>query len=145
MEFPYIKLFPNSQPRPYLKVFLREGFRTSNEVIALVDSGADFPIFPMEMARDYLKLDLTNAKSKNFSGTTGVLQTALFAEVLLTVLGPDGTKFGKEVLTSCAFCDNLQAPGGALLGQIGFFSLFKAAFHQPDEYFVIERWPEKVI
>jgi hypothetical protein len=57
VQFPYTKLFPNSQPRPYLKVFLRQGFRTSNEVIALVDSGADFPIFPMEMAKDYLRLD----------------------------------------------------------------------------------------
>jgi hypothetical protein len=145
VQFPYIKLFPNTQLRPYLKVFLRQGFRTSNEVIALVDSGADFPIFPMEMARDYLKLDLKNAKSKIFSGTTGVQQTALFAEVLLTVLGPEGTKLGEEVLTSCAFCDNLQTPGGALLGQFGFFSLFKTAFHQPDQYFVIERWPENVI
>lgn len=108
--------------------------------MALVDSGADYSIFPMETARDYLKLDLTKAESWKFSGTTGVLQTAQLADVLMTALEPDGPNLGEEVLTKCAFCDTLQMPGGALLGQVGFFSLFRTAFHQPEQYFEIERW-----
>jgi hypothetical protein len=86
---------------------------------------------------------LTNAKSRTFSGTSGTQQTAWFADVLMTVLKPDGTKAREEMLTNCGFCDDLQTAGGALLGQTGFFSLFKAAFHQPEKYFVIQRWPEK--
>jgi hypothetical protein len=49
--------------------------------MALVDSGADHPIFPMEIAEHYLRLDLTNAKAWNFSGTTGKLQNAKLARV----------------------------------------------------------------
>ena len=139
MKFPYTKLFLNTQPRPYLKVFLRKGFHTSNEVMALVDSGADYPIFPMEIARDYLKLDLTKAESRTFSGTTGVQQTAHLAEVLMTVMEPGG-KTLCELPITCHFCDTFQMAGGVLLGQIGFFSCFKTTFFQPEQHFEIEQW-----
>ncbi len=113
--------------------------------MALVDSGADFPIFPMEMATHYLQLDLTNAESKIFSGTTGVSQTARFANVSMTVPKADGTTFGEEICTKCGFCDDFKVAGGALLGQVGFFSFFKTTFHQPDQHFVIEQLPAKMI
>jgi hypothetical protein len=107
--------------------------------MALVDSGADFPIFPMEIAKDYLKLDLTKAESRKFSGTTGVSQTAYLADVLIAVLDENGANLGLEILTSCGFCDDFQMSGGALLGQVGFFSCFKTTFHQPDQYFEIDQ------
>jgi hypothetical protein len=107
--------------------------------MALVDSGADYPIFPMDMASDYLKLDLVKAESWNFSGTTGLMQTAKLAEVWMSVLEPNGAKL-YEVFTTCAFCDTFKMSGGVLLGQVGFFSCFKTTFHQPEQYFVIERW-----
>jgi hypothetical protein len=112
--------------------------------MALVDSGADFPIFPIEMATHYLKLDLAKAESKIFSGTTGVSQTARFADVLMTVLKADGTKLAEEISTKCGFCDDFKIAGGALLGQVGFFSFFKTTFHQPDQRFIIEQLPTKV-
>lgn len=143
MPFPYTKLFPNHPARPYLKVFLRNlqnKFHTSNEVVALVDSGADYPIFPMEAARDYLKLDLAQADPWSFSGTTGSLQEARLAEVLMTIIAPGGERLC-EVPTICAFCETFQMAGGVLLGQIGFFSCFKTTFHQPEQRFDIERWP----
>ena len=107
--------------------------------MALVDSGADYPIFPMETAKDYLKLDLVQAPPWSFSGTTGDLQAAKLAEVLLTVTEPGGAKLC-EVLTTCAFCDTFQMAGGVLLGQIGFFSCFKTTFYQPEQHFEIEQW-----
>jgi len=141
VRFPYTKLFLNAQPRPYLNVFLGKGFHTSDVVMALVDSGADYPIFPMDMANsDYLNLDLVKAESWNFSGTTGLMQTAKLAEVWMTILEPDGTKLC-EVLTMCAFCDTFKMSGGVLLGQIGFFSCFKTSFYQPEQHFEIEQWP----
>jgi hypothetical protein len=108
--------------------------------MALVDSGADYPIFPMETATDYLKLDLIKAQPWSFSGTTGDLQAARLAEVWMTVMEPGGAKLC-EVLTTCAFCDTFQMAGGVLLGQIGFFSCFKTTFYQPKQYFEIEQWP----
>jgi hypothetical protein len=143
VQFPYTKLFPNHPARPYLKVFLRNlqhKFHTSNEVVALVDSGADYPIFPMETAKDFLKLDLTQADPWSFSGTTGRLQDAKLAKVLTTVMALDGEKLC-EVPTICAFCETFQMAGGVLLGQLGFFSCFKTTFYQPEQWFDIERWP----
>lgn len=139
MRFPYTKLFPNTQPRPYLTVFLGRGYYTSNHMIALVDSGADYPIFPIETARDYLKLDLSKAEHWNFSGTTGTLQEARLMRTWMTVLDSNGDTF-HEIETTCAFSDTFKMAGGVLLGQVGFFSSFKTTFCQPEQYFEIEPW-----
>ena len=139
MRLPYTKLFRNTQARPYLNVFLGRGYHTSNVVVALVDSGADYSIFPMETATDYLTLDLVGAKTWTFAGTTGLMQTAKLARVWMTILQPASEDKICEILTTCAFCDTFQMSGGALLGQIGFFSGFKTTFHQPDHYFEISR------
>jgi hypothetical protein len=109
--------------------------------MALVDSGADYPIFPMETAIDYLKLDFSRANPWFFSGTTGKIQEAKLKETWMTVLDPDGHKLC-QVQTVCAFCESFKMSGGVLLGQLGFFSCFKTTFHQPEQYFEIERWSE---
>ena len=88
--------------------------------MALVDSGADYPIFPMETAQCYLGLDLTLAEVWNFSGTSGLIQVAKLAEVSLAVLRPDGSQFC-EISITCAFCDTFQMSGGVLLrGRMDF-------------------------
>jgi hypothetical protein len=84
--FPYVTIPKVAPPRPYLEVVLRNGGYTSQILLALVDSGADYPIFPMEIATEFLRLDLTKAQRWTFSGTTGQPQTALLAEVHLSVL-----------------------------------------------------------
>ena len=105
--------------------------------MALVDSGADYSIFPTEVADD-LKLDLINAPVWKFAGTTGCLQEARLADVNLTVLRENDLDHAFEVKTACAFCDSFKFGGGVLLGQNGFFSQFKTAFHQPQNRFEIE-------
>ena len=85
MIFTYTTAFPNTPPRPYLDVILRNGFYTTNKLVALVDSGADYSIFPNEVAEE-LRLDLGHASSWSFSGTTGKLQDAKLAEISLAVL-----------------------------------------------------------
>jgi len=109
--------------------------------MALVDSGADYPIFPMEVAMDQLKLDLRNAPKWLFSGTTGQQQEARLATVGLSILEEDDEShaFG-EVETICAFCTDFKFAGGCLLGQNGFFSKFKAEFDQPRNRFEILLW-----
>lgn len=140
MVFPYT-ILPNTPPRPYLGVILRNGFRTSPKVVALVDSGADRPIFPLEMAVDFLHLDLSQAKVWRFYGTANVLQEAKLADVRMAVLTEDDASQAFEVGVTCAFCDTFDFPAaGGLLGQDGFFSRFKTTFHQPYKYFEIEPW-----
>jgi hypothetical protein len=45
-----------------------------------------------------------------------------------------------DVNATCAFCDTFKFAGGVLLGQNGFFSLFKTTFYQPRNRFEIEPW-----
>jgi hypothetical protein len=139
--FPYTTL-PHIPPRPYLSIVLRNGCHTSPIVVALVDSGADRPIFPMEMAADFLQLDLSQAESWPFRGLGNVLQQSKLAEVRLAVLTEDDTTRAFEVTAVCAFCDTFGFPAtGGVLGQNGFFSRFRTTFHQPYKYFEIEPWP----
>jgi hypothetical protein len=140
--FPYVTI-PKAAPRPYLEVVLRNGGYTSQILLALVDSGADYPIFPMEIATEFLRLDLTKAQRWTFSGTTGQPQTALLAEVHLSVLHSKDKVCFLEKRTECAFCETFKFAGGGLLGQNGFFSLFKTIFYQPRRQFEIETWETK--
>ena len=111
--------------------------------MALVDSGADYPILPAELTED-LKLDLTNAPVWKFSGTTGKRQVARLADVSMTVLQENDEEHAFEVKTTCAFCDTFKF-AGVLLGQNGFFSLFKTTFYQPNNYFDIEPWDDALL
>ena len=140
MLFVYTTAFPNTPPRPYLDIILRNGFHTTPSLMALVDSGADYPIFPAELA-EVLELDLTHAPVWQFSGTTGKKQLAKLAELSLTVLKENDEDHAFEVRTTCAFCDTFKFAGG-LLGQNGFFSLFKTTFYQPKTCFEIELWED---
>jgi hypothetical protein len=141
VRFPYITL-PKTSPRPYLEVALRNGCYTSEILLALVDSGADYTLFPMEVAEHYLKLDLTRNEVWTFSGTTGETQNARLAKVSMTFLKPGGMEHFHEVaVTTCAFCDTLKFPGGGLLGRNGFFTLFETIFDEPRKCFLLEPWP----
>jgi hypothetical protein len=101
-----------------------------------VDSGADYSLFPMNLAKA-LNLELTGATIWRFAGTSGKLQEASLAEVSLSVLAEDELH-AFEIQTTCAFCETLDFGGTALLGQDGFFSRFKITFCQPQRYFEIE-------
>jgi hypothetical protein len=105
--------------------------------MALVDSGADYPIFPADIAFD-LNLELEKAPKWRFSGTTGALQEARLADVSLAILQENDEDHAFEITATCAFCSTFTFAGGALLGQRGFFSRFKTIFHQPKNYFEIE-------
>lgn len=139
MFFAYTKALPSTPPRPYLDVILRNGFATTPKLMALVDSGSDYSIFPMEIARS-LRLDVTSSAVWHFSGTTGEIQEARLADVSLTILMENDVDHAFEVRTTCAFCDTFKFAGGLLLGQNGFFSHFRTTFHQPKNFFEIELW-----
>jgi hypothetical protein len=135
VKFLYTTAFVRTPPRPYLDVVLRNGFNTT-KLIALVDSGADYPIFPSNVAR-VLGINLDQAPKWPFSGTSGKPQEAKLADLLLSVLCENSADHAfQEVTVRCAFCDDFSLSG--VLGQKGFFSLFKTTFHQPDNYFEID-------
>ena len=137
MKFLYTKAFVFTPPRPYLDIVLRNGFHTA-KLIALVDSGADYPIFPSEVARS-LGLSLKKAPTWPFSGTSGKPQEAKLADLSLSVLCENSSDHAfQEVTVKCAFCDDFSLSG--VLGQSGFFSIFKTTFHQPDNCFEIDPW-----
>lgn len=103
-----------------------------------MDSGADYSIFPNEVAEE-LRLDLGHASSWSFSGTTGKLQDAKLAEVSLAVLKENDLDHAFELRAVSAFCDTFRLAGGVLLGQNGFFSHFKTTFYQALNRFEIEQ------
>jgi hypothetical protein len=94
----------------------------------------------MEIATEFLGLDFANGQEWTFSGTSGEPQVALLAEVQLSVLHPKEKFSFLESPVTCAFCPTFKFAGGGLLGQNGFFSVFKTTFYQPKKQFEIEPW-----
>ena len=138
MRYPYMRLGPSVPLRPYLKITLRNGYATTPPVYGLVDSGADYSIFPSGFARKYLKLDLNMAVPWQFQGTTGQPQIALLTTVEVNVLNEAGSEIDFQFSAKVGFCDDFNFGGGVLLGQNGFMSEFKTTFNQPENYFEIE-------
>jgi hypothetical protein len=145
MRYPYTRIAWNVPLRPYLQVSLRNGFHTTSPVYALVDSGADYSIFPYDLATTYLKLDLNHAEQWAFQGTTGEEQVAYLTTVELNILNADKTRSDFQFSTKIGFCPSFKFAGGVLLGQQGFMSLFKTTFNQPEDYFEIEEFQKTLL
>jgi len=137
MRYPYTRIGSSFPLRPYLQVILRNGFATTPLLYGLVDSGADYSIFPYDLAK-YLKLDLSNAAIWNFQGTTGKAQFAYLASVEVNILNENSTATDFQFSARVGFCEDFEFGGGVLLGQDGFMSEFKTTFNQRENFFEIE-------
>lgn len=117
MKFPYKKL-PYGVVRPIIPVEVRYKDKSVN-YFALVDSGADISLFHEEIGK-ILGIDIENGKKGYVSGVTqGELQAYYIHEIELNVGGwPFKTLVG--------FMPTLSKNGHGLLGQKGFFDLFKS-------------------
>jgi hypothetical protein len=136
MRYTYTKISPSIPFRPYLDLVLKNGFATQS-TLGLVDSGADYSIFPYSFAT-VLKVDLSQAKMWNFAGTTGRLQSAYLANIEIRIVNQDtGTVDFQLKDIEVAFCHDFEFPGGGLLGQKGFFSSFRTELNQPEQSFEI--------
>src|SRR5690349_11868556 len=124
MRYPYTRLSSSVPLRPYLQVTLRNGYSTTPVLYGLIDSGADYSIFPLSLSKDYLKLDLSTANTWTFEGTTGKKQVAYLAIVEVNLLSPMTLKVDYQFSAKIGFCDDFKFGGGALLGQDGFMSQF---------------------
>lgn len=85
---------------------------------ALIDSGADFCIFPAGIARK-LKIILTKLKKIYFSSATGDLVEGAVSNVYLDI-------GGESFKTRVVFAD--LAGNVGILGQYGFFDKFQVNF-----------------
>jgi hypothetical protein len=104
----------------------------------LVDSGADYSIFPYDLATRFLRLDLSGSRVWTFEGTTGKLQIEYLVEVEINILKEGATKADFQFNALVGFCPDFRFGGGVLLGQNGFMSRFKTTFVQPENFFEIE-------
>jgi hypothetical protein len=134
MRYPYTRIDPTAPPRPYLHLFFRVGYATTDTLFGLVDSGADYSILPWEFAQR-LKINTREGRVWNFRGTTGKLQVGYIHKVEIAVWDPNVEKLAFKFQTEVSFCEDFKFPGGLLLGQIGFLSAFTVTFNQAENYF----------
>lgn len=145
MRYPYTRISPYVPLRPYLKIFLRNAYATTSPLFGLVDSGADYSIFPYTLATKSLNLDLAGAPIWTFEGTTGRPQIAYLAQVEINILDESSTTADFQFNTQVGFCPDFGFGGGVLLGQNGFMSRFKTLFNQPENFFEIEPFQPELL
>lgn len=94
----------------------------SAKYAALIDSGADFCIFDAHIG-DYLGIEVRSGEKEAFGGVQEAgLATAYFHEVGVTI-------GDWEYKTNIGFSYDIAKYGYGILGQKGFFSLFKITFN----------------
>jgi len=129
MRFPYLSFkiptpceaFPHQKEilRPVIPIVL--GYKERKvRYYALIDSGADYCFFHKEIA-EVLGIDWRKGKKLEFAGVTGRKTTAYFCHVDLYI-------GGWEYKLYCGFSEKLSPYGFGILGQCGFFDMFKIRF-----------------
>jgi hypothetical protein len=116
-----IEPFPNRQVifRPVTDIrLIWNGHSTLYRV--LIDSGADYCVFHSDVA-DVLGIPLTSGKKLTFYGTGGTPQVAYFHEIQIEIGGWPMDLY-------CGFSSEMKSLPYGILGQTGFFDLFKVEF-----------------
>jgi len=96
--------------------------------MAIVDSGADFCVFPTQVAKQ-LGIEIPNERDTVFTGTSDTSQVAYFAPVRAAIWNANADEAPIEFDLYAGFCDTLDHIGMGLLGQEGFFSRFEISFN----------------
>ena len=115
-KFKYIKV--DQTYRPILDITLRNGSSTLKYGV-LVDSGADFNIFHIDVA-SLIGLDLSKAQDVPFGGIKDGAQC--MGKLGLFEIGIDGIFFYSWAI----FSADISSNGYAIVGQKGFFDNFKS-------------------
>ena len=115
-QFKYVKI--GSYYRPIIPITLRDGSKTI-DFHALIDSGADFNLFPGRIA-DILGLDLRRVKSEQIAGVAGSAKAYPYA----LDIGIQDTFYRAPLV----FSHEITLDNFGLLGQRGFFDRFAIEF-----------------
>lgn len=128
IELPKNDAFPERHFvfRPIIPVF----FKIPNQerklgYEALVDSGADYNIFPAQVA-EIMGLDVKSGKLDVYGGVGGGKYEAYIHKVEILI-------GGWEYEVECAFSYDFAPWGYGILGQKGFFDLFSVKFDYRKE------------
>lgn len=133
MKFPYIK-FPSTDPqrkwisRPLIPIKLI-GPKNNWEGYALVDSGADRSLFNIAIA-EKTGMDFEKDLTEDFSGIEGGTLRTNLSKVKLQIIGTEETV---EVIAGFVDSPNVSA----ILGQDGFFDVFRIKFERDHGLFEI--------
>jgi hypothetical protein len=129
MKFRYLsfKTITPSEAFPLQKEILRPiipivlGYRNKKvRYPVLIDSGSDYCFFHKDIA-EVLEIDWKKGKKLAFGGITGKKTIAYFCYLDLYI-------GGWEYKLYCGFSEVISPYGFGILGQYGFFDLFKIRF-----------------
>lgn len=139
MKFPYHKILAparngkgakKAQLTPYIKIgiFNKEKYTYT---LALIDSGAQHCLFPAEIGE---VIGLENIERGHKIDFVGIAQRAISFYLHNIEIEIGGHKF------PCEVCFSRDYEGPPLLGQYGFFSLFKVIFNfQKEEIELVQK------
>ena len=140
MKFPYLKLplkkqsdfFGKSLLKPIIPV--RVIYRDKSlRYAALIDSGADFCIFDAEIGEN-LGLNVRSGKKEQFGGIQEIGGAEAFLHEVVLNIG------GWDYKTIISFSYDIAKWGYGILGQKGFFDIFKISFdYRKEEVELVER------
>ncbi len=117
--------------RPMVDLILLAPNGEALQTPALVDSGADFCLFPLDAAH-LLGLDITVLPHAVTAGVGSVSNVTYFAD--LTINLENGIIFDTKV----GFTEGMNGAGFGLLGQQGFFENYNVEFLHRERIFTIE-------
>ena len=122
MQFPY-KKFKLADGTDLLKPIIPIGLLFNDKLIryeALIDSGADFNLFNAEIG-ELLDMDIRSGKKVEFSGVAGKPFEVYLHEVTIEI-------GGWQHKIPAGFSYEISSYGFGVLGQKGFFNLFRIQF-----------------
>lgn len=133
MKYKYTSFYPPEKTVRFIKkpIISIEVFGSddSKKFDALLDSGADSSLFNIEIA-EVLNIDLSNAKPAKFTGISGHINGYRIEKIKIKVDG-----FVEVVEIPVCFVDSPSV--GLLLGQEGFFDLYRIKFEKDHDTFEI--------
>jgi hypothetical protein len=124
--------FPNriSALRPVINIRLLFDNKSVKYPV-LLDSGADFCIFHAEIGEGILGIPVKTGKKLVFFGTGGAPQEAYFHTIAIDLGGYDFQLY-------CGFSYEMKTLPYGILGQVGFFDLFKVEFDYKGKQIVFK-------
>lgn len=138
MKFPYVKQPNLARPlepwfaRPIIPVCISYKNKSLN-ISALIDSGADFCLFNVEIGRQ-IGIQIEKGKPFKFFGIEGSFINAYIHQIELQIIGIE-----HSITIPVAFTDSRGV--FAVLGQEGFFDNFRIKFER--DHNTIEITPVK--
>lgn len=132
MRFPYRKINlanPFNSKKFILRPIIPLSIKYQDKALrfeALIDSGADFNILPMEIAKK-LGIILKNSEHISFAGVGGNIIDGIKTDVSLEI--------GSQKIQSRVVFAPVE---NGILGQYGFFDLFKVNFNLKNKIIEVE-------